>query len=393
MDTRFQLKRPIGKTLLAAVFAAGLFSTAACSVEDTSATSGGDSDGALNIYATTGYIADALDNIAPDADVTTLVGPGGDPHSYQPSTKDIAALQEADVVFSNGLTLETGMEEQLDDLPNHVALGEEIPTGGLMAWGDAGHQHTHGDEHDHDHEGHDHEHEGHDHEAADVHDEHDHDHESAEAHDEHDHEGHVHEGAEAHDEHDHEGHDHEGHSHGEWDPHIWNSTDNWKLVVDAIVNKLSEIDSANADEYKANADEYKSEIDEAAEYVQAKIDEIPEASRILITSHDAFKYFGEQFGIEIQATDIVSSEAEKSAAELNEMAKFIASHEIKTIFQDNLGNPQAITSLQEAVKAEGWDVTVSDAKLYAGSLGTEDGTDTYIGVLKHNADTIADALK
>lgn len=368
MDTRFQLRGTIGKALLASVLAAGLFSAAACSVEETSTTAGGDQGGVLNIYATTGYIADAVSNIAPEADVTTLVGPGGDPHGYQPSTKDIAALREADVVFSNGLTLETGMDEQLKDLPNHVALGEEIPKDGLMAWGDAGHQHTHGDDHGaedtHDQESHDHDHEGH----------------------EHDHEGH---------DHDHEGHehDHDQHSHGEWDPHIWNSTDNWKLVVDAIVNKLTEMDSANADEYKANGDEYKSEIDDAAEYAQSKIDEIPESARILITSHDAFKYFGKQFGIEIQATDIVSSEAEKSAAELNEMAKFIASHEIKTIFQDNLGNPQAITSLQEAVKAEGWDVTVSDAKLYAGSLGTEEGTDTYIGVIKHNADTIADALK
>lgn len=373
MDTRFQLKRPIGKTLLATVFAAGLFSAAACSVEETSATSGGNTDGALNIYATTGYIADAVHNIAPDADVTTLVGPGGDPHTYQPSTKDIAALQEADVVFSNGLTLETGMEDQLKDLPNHVALGEEIPTDGLLKWDDAGHQHTHGDES----------------EAADAHAHDDH------SHDDHAHDDHAHESeaadAHAHDDHAHD--DHAGHSHGEWDPHIWNSTDNWKLVVDQIVKKLSEVDSGNAETYKTNGDEYKAEIDDAATYVQSKIDEIPETARILITSHDAFKYFGKQFGIEIQATDIVSSEAEKSAAELNDMAKFIAGHEIKTIFQDNLGNPQAITSLQEAVKAEGWDVTVSDAKLYAGSLGTEDGTDTYIGVLKHNADTISDALK
>lgn len=328
----------------------------ACSVEETSTSGSGNAsgDGALNVYATTGYIADAVANIAPEANVTTLVGPGGDPHSYQPSTKDIADLQAADVVFSNGLTLETGMESQLADLPNHVALGEQIPTDGLLAWDDAGHQHTHGDEHDH---------------AA----------EDAHAHDDHAHDDHAHD-------------EHAGHTHGEWDPHIWNSTDNWKLVVDAIVNKLSEIDSARADEYKTNADEYKAEIDDAATYVQSKIDEIPETSRILITSHDAFKYFGKQFGIEIQATDIVSSEAEKSAAELNDMAKFIAGHKIKTIFQDNLGNPQAITSLQEAVKAEGWDVTVSDQKLYAGSLGTEDSTDTYIGVLKHNADTIANAL-
>lgn len=73
----------------------------------------GDGDDTLTVYATTGYLADAVANIAPDADVTTMVGPGGDPHTYQPSTQDIETIRSADVVLWNGLHLEAQMIDQL----------------------------------------------------------------------------------------------------------------------------------------------------------------------------------------------------------------------------------------------------------------------------------------
>lgn len=94
-----------------------------------------DSSDSITVYATTGYLADAVKNIAPDASVTTMVGPGGDPHTYQPSTKDIELIQSADLVFSNGLHLEAQMLDLLDGLGDkHLAVGEKITPSLLLDW-------------------------------------------------------------------------------------------------------------------------------------------------------------------------------------------------------------------------------------------------------------------
>ena len=82
-----------------------------------------------------------------------------------------------------------------------------------------------------------------------------------------------------------------------------------------------------------------------------------------------------------------------SAAQMDNLAKLIADKKIKTIFQDNLKNPEAIKHLKEAVAAKGGSVTVSDKPLYADSLGEKAPVDTYLGVFQHNAETITNALK
>ncbi|MDO4630981.1 MAG: zinc ABC transporter substrate-binding protein [Corynebacterium sp.] len=276
----------------------------------------------LTIFATTGYIGDAVKNIAPDADVTVMVGPGGDPHTYQPTTQDTEKISSSDIVFWSGLHMEAHMIEQLQSQGDRqVAVAEAIPKEDLLDWPELG-------------------------------------------------------------------------ENGEklYDPHVWNSTDNWKYVVQAITDKLVATDPDNATKYKENSEKYTKEIDDTAKYVADKINTIPEDKRILITGHDAFNYFGKQFGLEIKATDFVTSESQISPQELKELGDFIAEKQIKTIFQDNLANPQAINSLQETVKAGGWEVTISDKELFADSLGESAPTDTYLGVLKYNADTIAAAL-
>lgn len=358
MEMNFQQGRLLLKVALATGAAAALVALSACSVEvdGNSADSSGASGKDLTVFATTGYIGDAVQNIAPDAKLTTMIGPGGDPHTYQATTKDIAAMQDADVVLWSGLGLEASMQDQLEGLGDkQLAVAETIPDDKLLPWTESEEEH--------------------DHEAEEEHADHDH---ATEA------EGAADSATNA----------HAGHDHGdlEFDPHVWNSTDNWKLVIDAIVEKLSEADTAGAATYKENGEKYKAEIDETAEYVQQQIDSIPEDQRTLISGHDAFAYFGNQFGLEIKATDFVSSDAQLSASELVELAQFIADHKVRTVFQDNVSNPQAIQSLTEQAKADGWEVTVSDQTLYAGSLGASAPQDTYLGVMRYNAETIAKAL-
>lgn len=116
--------------VLLPVLTAGL---AACADTD-------NDDGPLTIYATTGYLADAAANIAPDAEVSTMVGPGGDPHTYQPTTPDIQKLRRSDAVLWTGLNLEAQMDEQISSLGDtQAAVGESVPEDLLLPWDDGHH--------------------------------------------------------------------------------------------------------------------------------------------------------------------------------------------------------------------------------------------------------------
>ncbi|MEL6121341.1 MAG: metal ABC transporter substrate-binding protein, partial [Pseudomonadota bacterium] len=163
-------------------------------------------------------------------------------------------------------------------------------------------------------------------------------------------------------------------------------------IVGYIADHLAEIDPDNADAYVANAKAYIDEIRTADAEATKLLSAIPDANRILITGHDAFEYFGDIYGLEVRATDFVSTEAEMSPAELAELAQFIADKKIPVIFQDNQANPQAIVSLQEAVQALDWSVEISSDELFADSLGAEEDVDEYLEVFLHNAKAVATAL-
>lgn len=180
---------------------------------------------------------------------------------------------------------------------------------------------------------------------------------------------------------------------GVYDPHVWFNTEFWGVQAKAVANKLAELDPTNKDFYMANLDAYLKQLDEATIYVQNKINEIPEGSRVLITAHDAFGYFASQFGLEVKAIQGVSTDSEIGTKEINELADFIVANKIKAIFVESSVNHKSIESLQEAVKAKGFEVGIG-GELYSDSMGDkEHDTDTYIKTLKFNADTIANALK
>ena len=156
-----------------------------------------------------------------------------------------------------------------------------------------------------------------------------------------------------------------------------------------MADHLKSINPDKSADYDKNAEAYKKQIEETDTWAKQETAKIPEERRVLVTGHDAFNYFGRAYGIEIHATDFVTSEADMSADDIAELADLIATHKLPVIFQDNLKNPQ---SVKEAVAAKGWQVEVSDQELYADSLGSEAGVDSYLGVLKHNVTTIVEAL-
>lgn len=177
------------------------------------------------------------------------------------------------------------------------------------------------------------------------------------------------------------------------DPHVWFDTNLWKLQAKAVYEELSKFDKENEKFYEDNYNKYAKELDELEVYIRGRIEEIPEKSRVLVTAHDAFGYFGNQFGIEVKAIQGVSTDSETGTKNIIELADFIVERDIKAIFIESSVPKKSIESLQEAVKSKGKEVKIG-GELYSDSLGDkEHNSETYIKTVKYNADTIVNALK
>ena len=177
------------------------------------------------------------------------------------------------------------------------------------------------------------------------------------------------------------------------DPHVWFDTELWASEAETVAEELSKIDRKNESYYKENLEKYKKELRELTLYIEKRIMEIPERSRVLVTAHDAFGYFGRQFGLEVKAIQGVSTDSEAGVKDISELADFIAERDIKAIFVESSVPKKSIEALQEAVKSRGKEVRIG-GELYSDSLGDEEhSTETYIKTVKANADTIVNALK
>ena len=178
-----------------------------------------------------------------------------------------------------------------------------------------------------------------------------------------------------------------------YDPHVWFDVTIWMDVAEHAAKVLGEIDPENAADYNANKDNYIKELEELDTYIRNRVEELPESSRVLVTAHDAFRYFGKAYGFEVKGLQGISTDAEAGTADVSNLAKFIADNKIKAIFVESSVPPKNIEALQAAVIARGFDVAIG-GELYSDSLGDEaSGDDTYVLTCKANIDTIVDALK
>lgn len=175
---------------------------------------------------------------------------------------------------------------------------------------------------------------------------------------------------------------------GTHDPHVWFDSRLWAQEAKAVYEKLSEIDEKNKDYYKENYEKYIIEIDKMTEYVQNKINEIPENQRKLITAHDAFQYFAAQYGLEVKAIQGISTDSETGTKNISDLAEYIVENKIKAIFIESSVPKKSIEALQEAVKAKGFNVEIG-GELSSDSMEKP----SYIESVKANADTISNALK
>lgn len=181
--------------------------------------------------------------------------------------------------------------------------------------------------------------------------------------------------------------------HGKFDPHIWFDVTLWKQAVEAIRDGLTAARPAGKAEFEANATKYLKELDELHAYVQTQISSIPKEQRVLVTAHDAFGYFGRQYGMEVLGIQGTSTAAEAGAGALRRLADALSQRKVKAIFVESSVPPATIEALQKAVKAKGWNIAIG-GELFSDAMGPKGTVEgTYIGMVRHNVDTIVKALK
>jgi len=275
----------------------------------------------LKVVATTGMIADAVQQIGGDqVEVKSLMGPGVDPHAYRQTRSDIVAMTRADLVLWHGLYLEAQMEDFFHDLGRKrqvVAVAEGVDKSKLRAHDD----------------------------YADK-----------------------------------------------YDPHLWMSPVLWHDVVIEVQQALTEARPEAADLFAANTQAYLDRIDRLHAYGQQVLAQVPADKRVLVTAHDAFGYFGAEYGFEVTGIQGISTQSEAGLNRIGELVDMLVERQVSAVFVESSVSDRSVRALIEGAAAKGHTVAVggelfSDAM---GAPGTYEGT--YVGMLDHNFTVVARGL-
>lgn len=175
------------------------------------------------------------------------------------------------------------------------------------------------------------------------------------------------------------------------DPHIWFDIDLWKQAIEAAVEELKEYDPDEAEFFEENKQAYFAELDELKKEAE-KLLEIPESKRILVTAHDAFGYFGNAYDMKVVGLQGLSTDSEIGVSDIQETIDIVAEYQVPAVFVESSISEDSINAVIEGAKSKGIDLALggelfSDAM---GEAGTEEGT--YIGMYRHNVNTIYGAL-
>ncbi|MDE2638532.1 MAG: zinc ABC transporter substrate-binding protein [Chloroflexota bacterium] len=280
----------------------------------------------LKIVATTTQAADLIGILSEDVagvEITALMGAGVDPHLYQPTESDIAAMNEAELVIYSGLHLEGQFETVFAALSEQgiaiYPLSAPVKDAGFVIGGfDLSET------------------------LLDVD-----------------------------------------------DPHFWFDPRNWQLTAADLAETLAELDRANAEVYRANARDFEDQARLLYEWADAGLRSVDEGQRYLVTSHDAFQYFGAAFGWRMQAIQGLSTEDEAGVGDIQETVDFVINNEIPVLFVESSIPPDTIEAVIEAVRAQGADARIGLRELFGDAMGEPDSFGgTYIGMLAQNALTI-----
>ncbi|WP_404444789.1 zinc ABC transporter substrate-binding protein [Sutcliffiella horikoshii] len=290
----------------------------------TACSSGANSDENETIQVTTtiAQIADIAENIGGEkVKVESLMGPGIDPHLYKASQGDLKKLNDADIIFYNGLRLEGRMGDILNKMAEEkptIPVAESVPSDLLLKA--------------------------------------------------------------------------EGET-DKMDPHIWFDISLWLYAVEEVKNTLVEQDEENAAYYEKNAEAYINELKELDAYAKEQIAAIPPESRVLVTAHDAFQYFGEAYDMEVTGLQGLSTDAEFGLNDVRSIVDLLVERDIKAVFVESSISEDSINAVVQGAESRGHTVKIG-GELYSdamGAAGTETGT--YLGMFRHNIETIVNSLK
>ena len=244
----------------------------------------------INVVATTPMIGEFVSQVGGDyINLTVLMPPEADPHTYDPAPQDAGKIADADLVFYTGLKYEPAALIKL--LENSACSAEVLAEVGENVFPIEFKEGGHDDHDDHDEEGHD--------------------------------------------DHDEEGHDdHAGHDHGAYDPHFWFDPNRVAYAAEYIESKLVEFDPSNASDYEAAGKAYVTELKGLVGQVSELISTIPSQNRKLITTHESLGYLEAKFGLEVLSTIIPSLDSanEISPSQLVGVIDLIEDNNVKVIF-------------------------------------------------------------
>lgn len=246
--------------------------------------------------------------------VTSLVGPDGDPHSFEPSPKDSKAINASDVVFVSGLGLEGWIDRLVtaSGYKGHLVTASEGINSRKME--EDGKQIT--------------------------------------------------------------------------DPHAWNSMANGVIYATNVMNALIKADPQDADYFRQRGKAYIEQLQKLDSWAKTEFASIPQSKRKVLTSHDAFGYFGQEYHVSFMAPVGFSTESEASASGVASLIKQIKDEKVKTYFIENQTDPRLVKQIAAASGAQ------PGGELYPEALsGPQGPATTYVKAFKHNVETIVASMK
>ncbi|MBX8529583.1 metal ABC transporter substrate-binding protein [Pseudomonas cichorii] len=269
----------------------------------------------LEAVASFTVIADMVSNVGGErVHVTSLIGPNGDPHVYEPTPSDAQALKGADLTFVSGLHLEGWMDRLIKASGykgQPVVVSDGIKTRYMQEDGKL-----------------------------------------------------------------------------ITDPHAWNSAANGVIYVRNIIAALKKADPEGASVYEANGQRYIVQLQELDIYARDQVQSVPESKRKILTSHDAFGYFGDAYGVTFLSPLGFSTESEASAADVAKLIRQIKSEHVTAYFFENSGDPRLVKQIADASGAQ------PGGELYVEALSPADGpAASYVQMFRYNVDKLTAAMK
>lgn len=298
----------------------------------------------IRVVASFSILGDMVKQVGGEhVELVTLVGPDGDAHVYEPTPSDARALADAQLLVVNGLEFE-GWLPRLIKSSGFKGTIIAASEGAELLKGAEAHE---ADAHEEAEAGHDHAEEKHDHDSREDH-----------------------------------------HAHGNVDPHAWQNLANGIIYVDNIAKGLAAADPDHAESYTANAQAYSARLSELHEKLKADFTTIPAERRKVVSSHDAFAYFGAAYGVVFVAPEGANTESEASAGDVASIIDQIREQKLSAIFIENIADARLVEQIARETGAK------IGGKLYSDALsGPEGPAASYLDMFRHNATQLLGAVK